>query len=85
MMAELDFGESEEQAMIVIRGTLKQHHRDLYGNGRTGIIEEIREFMAADSATRKERERAQKWRHSLLGIVAAYLLIAVTALLVIHK
>lgn len=84
-MANLDFGDTDEERLIVMQGAIQRMHADFYGNGKPGLLDEVRTFTAEFRGAETERERQHKSNRArlnliiaLLSMIAAYILVYVS-------
>jgi hypothetical protein len=62
-MAEIDFGETQDEHNAVVENFIRQIKGDFYGNGREGILSRMTKFLDTFEAVEKERESHQDKRH----------------------
>jgi len=62
-MPDLDFGESDEEAILVLKGFAHRVNADLYNHGTRGLLTSFNTFMADHAAREDEQEKAQALRH----------------------
>lgn len=84
-MAELDFGDTDGQRMIVMQGAIQRMYTDFYGNGRPGFRDEFQRFASEFKGAEEERSKQHKSNLArlnliiaLLGMIAAYIAVIVT-------
>lgn len=58
----INFGSSIEEERAVVRETLDRMYRDLYGNGRPGIVERILNFFSNIEAVERDRSKTEAER-----------------------
>lgn len=62
-LANLDFSDDPEIAQRQLQDFCNRVNGDLYGNGRVGFMEEMRQYMHSAIATAVEQERTIQQRH----------------------
>lgn len=84
-MAGLDFGDTDEERMIIMQQAIQRIWGDFYGNGKPGVLEEFREFTHEfrwSEAQRAKQHASNRSRLNLiigiLTLIAAYIAIVVS-------
>ena len=62
-MPDLDFGETDEEAILVLKGFAHRVNTDLYNHGTKGLLTMFNTFVTDHTATERERDRQQNERH----------------------
>lgn len=62
-MPDLDFGESDEEAILVLKGFAHRVNTDLYNHGTKGLLTTFSTFVATHEARETERERQINAHH----------------------
>lgn len=81
-MAHIDFGDTDEEAFIVLKMTVQQLHADAYGNGQPGMFGQFKRFMhiyEGGEVERAKQHKANTIRLNLL-LALAMLIVAILAL-----
>lgn len=63
-MPDLDFGDSDGEALIVLKGFAHRVNADLYNHGTKGLLTSFITFMADHAAREDEQKKTQDIRHS---------------------
>lgn len=91
-MPDLDFGETDEEAILVLKGFAHRVNTDLYNHGTKGLLTTFNTFVTAHNAKEDEQRRLQEDRHrentakinlliaiaTAIGVVVAAISILVT-------
>ncbi len=72
-MADLNFGETDKEALAVAKDFLQRVNQDLYNHGRDGLITRFNAFLARDEAREEEREKQHKSNVTRLNLIIAIL------------
>lgn len=62
-MPDLDFGETDEDAILVLKGFADRVNSDLYNHGTKGLLTTFNMFVTAHATQEAMRERQQRERH----------------------
>lgn len=72
-MADLNFGETDREALAVAKDFLQRVNQDLYNHGRDGLITRFNGFIASYEAREKEQEKQHKSNVTRLNLIIAIL------------
>lgn len=79
-MAQLDFGDSTEDAVLILKGVVQRMHDDLYNSNKDGLISQFRELrtkLITQQEDQRDRHSANIRRLNviiaLITALAAYL------------
>ena len=62
-MPDLDFGETDEEAILVLKGFAHRVNTDLYNHGTKGLLTQFNTFIAEHNAREEEQKRIQESNH----------------------
>jgi hypothetical protein len=62
-MPELEFGDTDEQAIVVLKGFAHRVNNDLYNHGTKGLVTTFATFVARHEEHEETMEEVQKTRH----------------------
>ena len=85
-MPDLDFGETDEEAILVLKGFAHRVNTDLYNHGTKGLLTTFNTFVTDHNAREDEQRRLMEDRHrenaskiNLLIAIATLIGVLVTA------
>lgn len=82
-MADLEFTGTPDERRAQIEAFCRKISGDFYGNGRTGLMEDVREFMTDNRTERRIEGKRHSENRARLNLIIGLLMLLVTILLAI--
>lgn len=70
-MAGLDFGDNDQEAILILKQKVSTLWTDSYGNGRPGLFSRIIKFMDTSEAIEQDRHKSNTIRLNIIIALSA--------------